>query len=462
MRLSDIYGMQRAKAPGWKKAIKFFDNPDTHYAFSRLNYLSPPPWSAVALFQKQCAQEIQVSLEAERIVNKINNDKLHNPKNMMFDIEKHIKLIEDSLSWEDKENGKGGLTGLRDIAKTKGLTANDIRGYLNVHTGLIQQLTLAYNNLKQYDFENFGGGTQQAFLAFERAYKSFDAICKQLRANSSENFAINSNESFLQPLIWAGNILKGALLEIEGTEFFEKNMPTNIKVVNSGALHGTHYNISGQKSSNSKKIIEDFLFFNMDDIDQSIVIEFKIGKEGKIQQLPIMEFLEFVDQHSNKNGNIVLIDSSEEMQDYYQTLTSQAITGATAKSGEKGMKFQGNVTPSQALAGWSSTNTYIFILKSLMLLVDPTGPYQSKRILGTDATKGHEYYDVTFSYALSKKLNQIIGMKNEIFLGRKGVVTIKQFLIERLGEYVIGPYTIASSHINIRTDRGVPVGLTKI
>lgn len=442
MTLSDVYSKNVDR---WGHgAQKFFMNPVTKERFDLLNYVNPPSWREVIEFQKTCASQIQISLQAEDIVRKLQKDQLFNPNSVMLNIEQHIQNIEESVKWADDSEGIGGLAGLRELFKKNGqLTANDIRVYLVKYTGLISKLRASYDILSKQDFSNQSTNVIAQFNNYEKAVKDFMMVCSRLQTDSS-NFIIDPNAGFLQPLIWSGNVLKGALLETEGAEFFRSVIPEYITIV-SGNIKGPVIDIFGNKTSSGKSIVQDLLVF-----DRHAQIKFSINGQSKIMSME--DFLVFVST-VGKNKTITINDGE------YDYLINQSLTGVTAKSGAGNIRFKNQIAPSDIVSILGGTHAYGMALRMLMRLLDPNGFYHSARILAKDETKPHEYYDCMFSYGLGKVLQQLIGHQNEIMLGRKGVQTIKEFLQDYLGEYVMKPY---STHVNLKTNRGVTVGLQKI
>lgn len=440
MLLSDIYSKRQVKkATGWKQAKYFFKNPDTHYRFDLLNEIDWPSISDIRAFQLENAKQIKESQSATAILQAINKDFFGDLEDFSLLVEKNIQDIEETLSFD---KGIGVLYKKENNIGTKEITAQELSSLLSIHKTLVQRLKTLYGQITTTSLKT-SANTIEAFKTFEQALSHLLEDVNRL-AEVPQHFVFK-DRGYLNSLRWAEWVLKGQQLENLGTDFLKERLPSKI-VVNTGAIKAVSYDLLGNIKSKGTSIIEDIMIFDETEVNKSLItIDYQIGGVQK-NNVPIGKFLKEIQD----NQGTLSIRLTEES---YEKLRSLVIAAVSAKSGA--FKFK-KITLNE-ITEVRDNMGIVFALKSLMLLVDKNGPYQSKRILGTSLL-----YDSLFNYILGRNLTKIIGNQNTLMLTRKGFSTTKNFLIEKFEEgYIMSNYR--KQDVNIRNaKKQIQVGLKKV
>lgn len=439
MLLSDIYGRRQVKkASGWKQAKRFFMNPQTHYRFDLLNEIDWPSISDIRAFQLENAKQIKESQAATAILQAINKDFFGDLENFSQLTEKNINNIEEAFSFD---KGLGVLYKKKNTLGIKEISAQELSSLLSAHNLLVQRLKVLYSQITTTSLKT-QANTIDAFKTFEQALNHLIEDVNKL-TEVPQHF-IFKDRGYLNGLRWVEWILKGQQLENLGTDFLKKRLPSKI-VVNTGAIKSVSYDLLGNIKSKGSSILEDIMIFDESEINKSLItIDYQIGDVQK-NNIPIGQFLKEIE---NNQGTLSIHLTEEN----YQKLQSMVVAAVSAKSGT--LKFK-KVTLNEIVEVRDNMGM-VFALKSLMLLVDKNGPYQSKRILGTNLL-----YDSLFNYVLGRNLTKIIGNQNTLMLTREGFSTTKDFLIEKFEEgYIMSNYR--KQDVNIRNPKKqIQVGLKK-
>lgn len=232
------------------------------------------------------------------------------------------------------------------------------------------------------------------------------------------------------------NALNGFLLEEKGVSFYASIIPTNLKVVNMGALY-IDMDLFGNKSQGHQSRTDIGVFDK--ELAKTIEITYQIApigepKEKTTIRTTLDKFLEAMDTAGEKNLSIYLY-GEENIEKMRQAL----IRGVQAKSGVNQPIFNNtHVTINQAIqAEGSMYSKWLSLLTQLVHNND------------TDDENTHNYYNSLFNYCLAKLQTTLIGRDNNIILTRTGFSTVKNYMTKLIQEK--GIYAHAISNINIHT-----------
>ena len=416
MLLSEVYKGNYK----YHKAKGFFDNKDKKIQnppsrkFAFLNSVSIPNEQEIRMQQLKYARAMVDLQHWNKYSQKLTQDLYNVINNNIFSIQNQIQQIENAF---DFNSGLGTL----NISKNKRNNINQtfLINALNRHNNLILNLKLVYSMFQR----NTNPKT------IETTLNRLETIIMELE---NDLIAINqgqiipdfSTRGYLSYTKWIGDQLKGYLLEVQGTEWFKKRVPTNIEVVNTGS-----WIIDGKMPK------MDIAFFESG-LAKKVFIKCKYG-EQQINNISLYDLLKKVNADT---GSTTISISQED----YISMRQALITGVQAKSGKGAIRFAS--IPPSTIFSYSGPGR---ALKHLSYLLN--SPYNSKRLRAT-----HENYNALFNYELAKHLNRIVGYENSIMLTRNGLQTTQQFLID---EFTNGKILMAIKLINLQTDKQVDIQL---
>lgn len=262
---------------------------------------------------------------------------------------------------------------------------------------------------------------------------------------------IPESRSYLQKYTYIGYFLKGYLLEEEGFNFLQKNIPTGYKVINMANVEMARLDIFGESlgGNSTVKARSDFGIIK-EDIADSIQMEWFLNGE-KISGT-FSQFIDFCNSKLNGKGTTISIPDPETAK-----IIRNKMLGIQAKSNLGTINFlkKNKTTNSRSISvGMVMNKTGNFAQYTLFLLnrlMDFKGPYAAH------LQDTNEIYDKYFNYALSKFLTKIIGEENNIMLTRYGFQSVYDFLIDSFNR---GQYFRAANRVHVRyADKSIPVHL---
>lgn len=206
--------------------------------------------------------------------------------------------------------------------------------------------------------------------------------------------------------------LQGEILEAEGTEWFNKRVPSNLQVraYNVGKL-----NIKGQG-----QMISDILILDMSQIDLYKDIQIDFTLDGKPYSLPLIEFLNKLETYTGTK-QLVVDDNN------IGKLMSNAVMGIQAKSGKNQLPWNTGSTNT-----WVSIKDFENIQEKIVLdrifQLRNTWDEFDQHIKTVDSA-----YNALADYGLATVLNKILHLgqnENSYLLTPSGFMTYEDRMAE--------------------------------
>lgn len=335
-------------------------------------------------------------------MEKLNRDLRQQNETAVSAIEPFIKKLEEYTT--DLKFTSASAEMIKMNERTIQATYNSI---IEQWKSLIAKIQ-TYSNYQQIDY---------AIQGFNRV---IDRFTRQISTIGNLDLSASEWQTYSFQLTWMANVIKGFALEAEGVEFFQNVVPSDIKVVQTGDVK-VPLTLGDRTSIVSMK--EDITSL----VDKNLLIEYKIGKEGKVIKTPLKEFIENV---KTQQESIILTEQG------YKNLQKQIVAAVTAKATRSSYitlassmsiaKLE-KYTDKAAGGSWA-VKQRLWSLKHLKDL------YTSTKAIYV----AHEDYGLLFNYVLSKSLVDIIGKNNTFILTREGFENTYEFLTRQLnaGNYI--------------------------
>ena len=360
-----------------------------------LNSTSIPTSSEIINFQRVRAKCYDNIFRNNELIKQFNNDLIaiieESSQNSIFNY--HIEQIEHAV-----QNISGTYSA--DFAKEE--LTQLVQGF----PSLIQQYQSLINRIGSTT------NASQVVAALTRFDQQLSMLEMRMQKYAVEG--LPEKGSYLKRLYWVENQLKGYQLEIDGVDFFQQRIPTEIKVLQTGAVKGPRFDILGNQTSTGKSIQEDLMLL----IDKGIKIEYKI-KSKTDEVITVQRTLdEFIQDCSNSTYKTISLTLSG-----YRALQEQMVAGITAKATRTGKIRFGSISLSNL-----SLESVNYQTESLLML------QELYSIQKTPLKESHEDYDALFNYSLARALTYIIGQDNTLILTRNGISTTADFLAEQFNK----------------------------
>ena len=239
-------------------------------------------------------------------------------------------------------------------------------------------------------------------------------------------------------------LLQGEILEELGTAWFNERIPKdlNVKMYSTGQV-----NISGKG-----QYISDMLIFDMDrvDLNQDILIEFKIGKNGDKRTLPLKEFLNLIESYTGQAQ--IIVEGTQ-----FDQVMDAVLMGIQAKSGQYQKPW--NVGSKNT---WVSITEFevepsLYVFNRLNELRNSWDRENKQLKLVSPA------YQAYADYGLATTLNKILHLSqldNQYLLTPEGFITYSERLLQLYkGEKYM--FTMKDVKLNDNIFNKKPVDLVK-
>lgn len=428
MTPSDVYRSRLKK--GITAPDAFYKNPNNGIDYSFLNGVTPPSIQEIGEAQMaNIRQTMPITPQLQALANKLNKDmvvKLNN-EGEMIEIEEAISKIEQALSYT--ETGSAA-----NLSNNKKATAT-VEAMVSSFQELERRLSEVYKMIAASGGAVPGSQLEKELARVDDIYR---AVVSQLQAfDNGATVMSPETVGYLKTAEWLGRRIKGKYLEVVGTEWINKKLPSGIKAVNVGKVMGPTIDILGNMSNGGAKMIRtDIMGF---DLSKNITISFTTGNEKTPHTMSLKEFIDFVEKQGETTS--ITLDG-----DNLQLLQSALVFGVQAKAGKGQAVFNPKPVSINQVIQLEGNSTYA---NALSLLV-------SLAIDDEYLAKTSDAYQALFNYCLSKGINNIIGKENSLVLTRQGIMTMREYLLNQWD--TANKIVQAKKRVNITTpDAGTDV-----
>lgn len=427
MTPSDVYRSRLRK--GITPPDEFYKSPNTGIDYSLLNGITPPSMGEIGAAQMaSIRQTMPISPSLQKFADKLNKDMMVklNDEGEMVEIEEAIHKIEQALSY--RENG-----GAANLLNNKKATSS-VEALVSSFRILEQRLSEVYKMISASGGAIPGSQLEKELSRVDDIYRS---VVSQLAAfDNGATMMSPETVGYLKTAEWLSRRIKGKYLEVVGTEWINKKVPENIKVVNVGKVMGPTVDILGKMSGGAKMIRTDIMAFDM---TKELTISFTTGSEKTPHTMSLQDFVSFIE----KQGETTTITLDA---DNLQALQSALVFGVQAKAGQGQAVFNPKPVSINQVIQLEGNSNYANAL-SLLVSLAKEDEYLAKT---------GDTYQALFNYCLSKGINNIIGKENSLVLTRQGITTMREYLLSQW-EYA-QKIVQAKKRVNILSpDAGVDV-----
>jgi len=402
----------------------FYENPEDKTPYDKLNDLRTLSPTEIWQYQREnILSQMELSPKMQEIAQILNNDVTSRIGNDKVPVEQIIKDIEQAISYTDNESP------LKTIM-SKDAKVN-LEKTLEAFKLLEKRLSNVYNNIAKTKGVAIPG--TQIAKELERIDVGLTAIKNSIASYDGSVASLYTPETsgFLKGASWLGLRLKGAYLEVAGTEWIDSKLPNNIKVVNVGKVTGPTVDILGNITGTGKMLRTDLMAF---DLSKNITVEFNLGsgKNKQLKKMSLSDFVDFLDK--TKGTESISFDENQ-----FAELQKALVFGVQSKSGQNQAIFNPkSETLSNAIQLEGLESVYARQLDLLVKLI----------AINNNLSPTHDAYNSLFNYCISKGLANIVGKENSLVLTRAGVTTMRDYLINK---WQTGKYFIqAKNRVNIK------------
>lgn len=385
------------------RLLKFYDSTDLKADF--LNDVNIPTPEEILKFQKSMflAQfnnggglktNKKELATLQKILNNKKNKTAYNFDTSIIKIEQYVEVL----------NQKSGAKAIEKLQNLNSTVTNLDQ--------TINEMQLFFNNLSSYKNMNDMAG---AFGVINKKITQLANYAKKI-SDSSPTFA---EDDFVGKVAWTEYALKGKVLEVEGTEFFDKLIINNVKTtaLNTGSLLG-YYDLNGN-FKNSGAMKEDLMLFNNTDF----MISFTKGKESKEYQMTLGEFIEYLDGENGQKEKTIRLTKTG-----YDAMVKNAITGIQAKATRSdNIKF-GHLN----INNMRDNDIYGKSLWYLRQIANSGATKKGRKTKYSNILKNeHEHYNALFNFTMAHQLSHVVGKNNKFLLTRAGITDMYSFILEQ-------------------------------
>lgn len=396
-----------SKAPILKSHSEFYDD------YSALNAVDCPTEEMIQNYQLTKLKMFQAAaIKNDAKAQKLNRFLLENG-NLSTSSEQYDKIIYESINNMFQQINQLISTGAMSKKTRQALAENKV-----LENNIVQKLTQLGNSLNQL--------------------RSFtNQTISSTYIDHLDNLIAQLPNGDLDQVLRTLYHLKGDILEEVGTNWFNERIPANLNVraYSTGAIRGK----SGQ-------LIQDILVMDMDSINlnQDVKISFKLGAQGVQKEMGLIEFLNFIENHSGQE-QIILQSEAEDI------LSKLSIFGIQAKSGANQLPWNTGSKNTWANIIDGGSNDYTAFLGHLQQLYN-TWDVEHKNI-----KKSSPVYGAMANYQLATQLSKVLHlsqMDNQYVLTPNGFMPYVSRILELYEKKGGGKYMFSFGGKVVMEDAG--------
>ena len=399
--------------------------------YEELNSAEVPDMNSIRAYQLQCLKRLEegsrVAQKGKRAATELNELFASNEINSLPD---QYAQGQELILNEAITNIVNIIGDFRQLYKYKGETTEKKRQDYALAQIKLNELYQTLSNLqKKLDI-------QSPIYA-----KDLERLSEVIKGTQSHvSFGFKKMQEWIKNL----NQIQGDLVEVIGTEWFNKRVPSNIniKAFTTGGISLK----TKQSNRHSGQLIQDIITVDMDQVDllSNTIIDYTIG--GKPFSKPLGEFLNEIERHS-ESQQIVIEDNA------YDTLLKLSQLNIQAKSGKNQLPWNVNKSTSVRIADFSEEDNRIVSVKRTFQLLQALDEERPTDIWVEDVNPA---YNAMTNYGLATVLDKVLHLEgtegNQYLLTPSGFITyterMKQIFEKTNGIFrVVGSVKIASNTI---------------
>lgn len=414
MTLKDIYQTKYLSQNDISGRV-FYISPITGIDYRFLNSIEAPSDKEIFDYQLQNINNLYPQSSALiSLVNKLNLDKMTSIKDIDDrTIEDGVKAIETAFGQWYETTNEASLGYKENFDRT---ISKDVIAGIQVDLNLYQQMLTNLQNV--YDMLSSKEFLSSDFIKtrldqINIAISTLQSDIASYKAGSFVPHEMPQNKGYVANAIALGHDLKGKYVEIVGTTWIQERVPSNIKVLDVGAVKSFTIDIFGGMKSQGKMLRTDIMAFD-ENLAKNIMVSYKLNGVDK-NNVPLTELIKDIEKGHGSNSIVLPGDA-----DQFAKIKEAIVFGGQAKAGQGQAifnKIKKGTTINQITAQEMASNYG----KALRLLV------QLYTVDHAHIHQVHLQYQAMFNYLLGKYLNNIIGRENDLVVTRYGIQTIYNY-----------------------------------